>query len=53
MCEDESLWTLMHSVAHWEFELILILLFDILIAGLLWPFIRKHINHHKCPEDKK
>lgn len=55
MCpEHETFWNLLRDPAHWEFELFLMALFDGLLFGLLWPRIRKHVNHHRCPpEDKK
>ena len=42
----ETFWTLLHDKAHWEFELFLIAVFDGVIGAILWPFIRKHWNHH-------
>jgi hypothetical protein len=42
----ESFGTLFYSAAHWEFELFLMLLFDVVLAGLIWPFVRKHWKHH-------
>ena len=42
----ETFWTLLRDPAHWEFELFLMLLFDGLIFGLLWPFVRVHWRHH-------
>jgi len=40
----ESFWTLLRDPAHWYFELVLILLFDVLIGALAWPAIRRHIH---------
>ena len=42
----ETFWTLLRDSAHWEFELFLQLVFDVVIAGLLWPLVRKHWRHH-------
>jgi hypothetical protein len=42
----ETFWTLLGDPAHWMFELFLMLLFDGLIVGLCWPFVRKHWQHH-------
>ena len=42
----ETFWTLLRDRAHWEFELFLMVLFDGLIVGLLWPFARLHWRHH-------
>ena len=43
---NESFWTLLRSAAHWEFEFFLMIVFDGLILGALWPFLRKHYLHH-------
>lgn len=40
----ETFFTLLHDAAHWEFELFLILVFDVLIGALVWPRIRRHIH---------
>jgi len=42
----ETFWTLLRDPAHWEFEIFLMLVFDGLLAGLLWPIVRKHWAHH-------
>jgi len=42
----ETFWTLLRDPAHWLFELFLMLLFDGLVAGILWPFVRVHWKHH-------
>jgi hypothetical protein len=43
---SETFWTLLRDQAHWEFEIFLMLLFDGIIAGVCWPFLRKHWGHH-------
>jgi len=43
----ETFWSLLHDAAHWEFELFLMAVFDGVIGCLLWPFVRKHWQHHK------
>ena len=45
--EHETFWTLIKDTAHWEFELFLIFIFDILIGLLIWPAIRHLIKDHK------
>ena len=47
-CQEhaETFMTLLTNVAHWEFELFLMLLIDGLALGMAWPFIRKHWGHH-------
>lgn len=46
MTTPETFWTLLRNRAHWEFEFFLMVLFDGLIVGLLWPFARLHWRHH-------
>lgn len=45
--EEETFWTLLADPAHWQFELFLILLFDVIIGALIWPYLKKSIKHHK------
>ncbi len=42
----ETFWTLLRDKAHWEFEIFLMILFDLIIGGLAWPFLKKHWAHH-------
>lgn len=42
----ETFWSLLKDSAHWEFEIFLMVLFDLVLGGLLWPFLRKHWLHH-------
>lgn len=42
----ETFWTLLGDPAHWAFELFLMVVFDGVILGICWPFIRKHWKHH-------
>jgi hypothetical protein len=48
--QPETFWTLLHDGAHWEFELFVGLvetvIFDVLIGLMLWPFVKKHWQHH-------
>jgi hypothetical protein len=50
--ETETFWTLLRDLPHWEFELFLIFIFDILIGALIWPRIKKFSLHHKEDDDK-
>ena len=49
---EETFWTLLGYLAHWEFELFLIFLFDVLIGLLIWPYIKKWFRHHKEDDNK-
>jgi len=41
----ETFWMLLRDPAHWEFELFLMLVFDVLIGAVLWGrFIKPHIH---------
>ena len=49
MCQvvpPETFWSLCHNLAHWEFEIFLMVLFDFGLGVLLWPFVKKHWGHH-------
>ena len=51
--QPETFWTLFRSLGHWEFELFLMILFDLIIGGLAWPFIKKHLQHHLAHDKKE
>ena len=46
----ETFSSLLRDKAHWEFELFVgfveMVVFDLLIGVLLWPFLKKHWDHH-------
>jgi hypothetical protein len=44
--EHETFWSLLCSGPHWGVEFFSSMVFDGLLMGLLWPFVRKHWNHH-------
>ena len=48
----ETFWTLLQDPAHWEFEIFLIVLFDGILGLLIWPKIKKFLEHYKS-DDKK
>lgn len=52
MIEKETFWTLVRDLPHWEFELFLIFIFDVLIGLLVWPYIRKFTRHHKSDDER-
>lgn len=43
---NETFKSLFMNAAHWEFEIFLMLLFDGAVGMLIWPFIKKHWEHH-------
>ena len=45
-CGDETFWSLLRNGAHWQFELFLMVLFDGVIGLAVWPFVKKHWDHH-------
>jgi hypothetical protein len=50
LVEQDTFMSLLRDKAHWEFELFLMVIFDMILGGLLlpwlWPFVRKHWKHH-------
>lgn len=52
MIEHETFFTLIADRAHWEFELFLIVLFDLILGLLVWPWFRRSILHHISDDQK-
>jgi len=50
---QETFWTLLHDAAHWEFEVFLMVVFDGVVGALLWPFAKKHWDHHVARDRKE
>ena len=50
--EHETFWTLLRDPAHWEFELFLIAIFDGLLGLIIWPRVKKFLEHYRA-DDKK
>jgi len=48
--EHETFLTLLKDPAHWMFEIFLIALFDGLIGLILWPKIKKFLQHYKSDD---
>jgi len=49
--EKETFWTLLFDLAHWEFEIFLMVLFDFVIGFVGWryilrPLLNKWFKHH-------
>lgn len=56
MTEHETFWTLLQDAAHWEFELFLIFIFDVIVGIVLWPWLRdslKKWTKHHISDDQK
>lgn len=49
MIGAEDFWFLLHNTAHWEFEIFLMIIFDVVIGMIAWPFIKHLVREH----DKK
>lgn len=43
---EEDFWFLLHNLAHWEFELFLMFIFDVVLGLLLIPFGRRWLKKH-------
>ena len=50
--EHETFWTLLQDPAHWQFELFLIFLFDVVIGLLIWPALKRAFRHHQEDDNK-
>jgi hypothetical protein len=48
----ETFLTLLKDPAHWEFEIFLILIFDVILGILIWPRISKFLLHHKSDDER-
>ncbi len=48
----ESFLDLLKDPAHWEFEIFLILIFDVLLGAIIWPFARGGLRHHKSDHER-
>jgi len=48
----ETFLDLLKDPAHWYFELLLIVIFDVIIGLLIWPFIQKALIHHKSDHER-
>ena len=55
--EKETFWTLFFDIAHWEFEIFLMVLFDFVLGFVGWryilqPILKKWFSHHKDDHTK-
>ena len=48
----ESFFDLVRDPAHWYFELLLIIIFDVVIGLLIWPFVQRALIHHKSDHER-
>ena len=44
MLGTETFWDLFYSLPHWQFEIFLMVLFDVIIGGFIWGAIKRHIH---------
>lgn len=49
---SETFWTLLSDLPHWEFELFLMFLFDVVIGLILYPCFTRFVLHHKSDDSK-
>lgn len=45
-CQPETFLGLLGNLAHWEFELFLMLAVDGLMLGLAWPLFHRWLHRH-------
>lgn len=50
--QQETFWTLLGNLPHWEFEIFLMIVFDGIIGVLIWPRIKKFTKHHKSDDER-
>lgn len=43
---SETYIELLKDPAHWAFEITLIVIFDVLLGMVLWPFAKKWLKNH-------
>ena len=48
----ESFFDLLKDPAHWEFEIFLMVVFDVVIGFIIWPYIQKALTHHKSDHER-
>ena len=48
----ESFFDLLKDPAHWEFEIFLIIVFDVIVGVIIWPFLQKALSHHKSDHER-
>ena len=44
---NETFFTLLLDLPHWEFETFLTLLIDGLVIGMLWPLFHRWLHEHR------
>jgi len=52
MIERETFWTLLSDPNHWLFELMLMLIFDVIIGVIVWPWVKRAFLHHASDDNK-
>jgi membrane protein implicated in regulation of membrane protease activity len=48
----ETFIDLLKDPAHWEFEIFLIIIFDVIVGLVVWPFVQKALTHHKSDHER-
>ncbi len=49
---EETFFSLLKDPAHWQFLIFLIILFDVIIGLVIWPFVKKALIHHKSDHER-
>jgi len=50
--EQETFFSLVTNLAHWELELFIMFIFDVVIGLLIWPRLRSWGKHHRSDDSK-
>lgn len=50
--EHETFWSLVKSLPHWEFELLLMALFDGLLGAIILPWWKRAHTHHQSDDQR-
>jgi hypothetical protein len=48
----ETFFDLVKDPAHWEFEIFLMVIFDVVIGLFVWPYIQRALVHHKSDHER-
>lgn len=49
---SETFFTLLTNLSHWEFEVLVSVVFAIVEGAVVWPLYKRWSKHHKGDDDK-